>query len=84
MRWARWRLSTGLGLEAGGGRPVVVLTRFARFLAATGIENIEWVDRSVLERYLADLRGDPTFTTQRRGSHIGLLNRFFAAVRQHR
>ena len=30
-RWVRWRLSTGLGLEAGGGRPVVVLTRFARF-----------------------------------------------------
>ena len=83
-RWVRWRLSTGLGLEAGGGRPVVVLTRFAQFLAAIGIESIERIDRPVLERYLADLRGDPTFTTQRRGSHIGLLNRFFAAVRQHR
>ena len=83
-RWVRWRLSTGLGLEAGGDRPVVVLTRFAQFLAAIGIESIERIDRPVLERYLADLRGDPTFTTQRRGSHIGLLNRFFAAVRQHR
>ena len=29
-----WRLSTGLGLEAGGGRPVVAITRFARFLTA--------------------------------------------------
>ena len=38
----------------------------------------------MLERYLADLRGEPAFTTQRRGAHIGLLNRFFAAIRQHR
>jgi hypothetical protein len=39
----------------------------------------------VLERYLAHLRGDPAFTSaQRRGSHLGLLNRFFTAVRQHR
>ncbi len=82
-RWVRWRLSTGLGLEAGGGRPVVVITRFAQFLAAIGIESIERIDRSVLERYLADLRGD-SIHAQRRGTHIGLLNRFFAAVRQHR
>ena len=80
----RWRLSTGLCLEAGGGRPVVVITRFARFLADIGIDRIGQIDRSVLERYLADLRGDPAFTTQRRGAHIGLLNRFFATIRQHR
>ena len=36
-RWIRWRLSSGLGLEAGGARPVVVITRFARFLADIGI-----------------------------------------------
>ena len=83
-RWVRWRLSTGLCLEAGGGRPVVVITRFARFLADIGIDRIDQIDRSVLERYLADLRGDPAFTTQRRGAHIGLLNRFFATIRQHR
>jgi len=82
-RWVRWRLSTGLGLEAGGGRPVVVLTRFAGFLAVIGVERIEQVDRSVLERYLADLRSD-SLHAQRRGTHIGLLNRFFATVRQHR
>ena len=82
-RWVRWRLSTGLGLEAGGGRPVVVLTRFARFLADIGVESIDQIDRPVLERYLADLRGD-SLHAQRRGAHIGLLNRFFAAVRQHR
>ena len=61
-RWVRWRLSTGLGLEAGGGRPVVVITRFARFLADIGIDRIDQIDRSVLERYLADLRGDLAFT----------------------
>lgn len=82
-RWVRWRLSTGLGLEAGGGRPVVVLTRFAGFLADIGVERIERIDRPVLERYLADLRGD-SLHAQRRGAHIGLLNRFFAAIRQHR
>ena len=82
-RWVRWRLSTGMGLEAGGGRPVVVLTRFAGFLADIGVERIDGIDRSVLERYLADLRGD-SLHAQRRGAHIGLLNRFFAAIRQHR
>ncbi len=82
-RWVRWRLSTGLGLEAGGGRPVLVLTRFSGFLADIGVEHIERIDRPVLERYLADLRGD-SLHVQRRGAHIGLLNRFFAAVRQHR
>ena len=82
-RWVRWRLSSGLGLEAGGGRPVVVITRFARFLANIRIDRIDEIDRSVLERYLADLRGDRV-CAQRRGAHIGLLNRFFAAIRQHR
>ncbi|MBV8349787.1 MAG: tyrosine-type recombinase/integrase [Mycolicibacterium sp.] len=82
-RWVRWRLSTGLCLEAGGGRPVVVITRFSGFLADIGVERIDQIDRSVLERYLADLRGD-FVGAQRRGTHLGMLNRFFAAVRQHR
>ena len=82
-RWVRWRLSTGLGLEAGGGRPVVVLTRFARFLADIGVERIDQIDRPVLERYLADLRGD-SHQPNAAAAHIGLLNRFFAAIRQHR
>ena len=81
-RWVRWRLSTGLSLEAGGGRPVVVLTRFARFLADIGVERIDGIDRSTLERYLADLRGD-RIHAQRRGTRVGLLNRFFSAIRQH-
>jgi integrase len=60
----------------------VVLTRFARFLADIGVERIDQIDRSVLERYLADLRGDSVHA-QRRGTHVGLLNRFFAAIRHH-
>ncbi len=82
-RWVRWRLAAGLGLESAGGRPVVVLTRFARFLTDIGIDRPEQIDRAVLERYLADLRSE-RIGTQRRASHIGLLNGFFAAIRQHR
>jgi integrase len=81
-RWIRWRLSSGLGLEAGGARPVVVITRFARFLADIDISGIDRIERSVLERYLADLGGE-RICSQRRASHIGLLNRFFATIRQH-
>jgi hypothetical protein len=82
-RWVRWRLSTGLCRATGGGRPVVVITRFAGFLADIGVERIDQIDRSVLKRYLADLRGD-SVGTQRRSAHLGLLNRIFAAIRQHR
>ena len=32
-RWIRWRLSTGLGLDSGGRRPLRSLTRLAVFLA---------------------------------------------------
>ena len=75
-------MSTGLGLEAGGGRPVVAISRFSRFLAEIGIDHIEQLDRQLLERYLADLGHERH--PQRRGAHIGLLNRFFVAIRQHR
>jgi integrase len=81
-RWTRWRISTGLSLEAAA-RPVRVITRFARFLDRAGIDTITGVDRPVLERYLADLHAEMA-GNQRQGSHIGLLNRFFAAIRQHR
>jgi integrase len=82
-RWIRWRISSGLGLEAAT-RPVRVLTRFAQFLARTGIEQITEIDRAVLERYLADLHAEMAGNQQRQGSHIGLLSGFFAAIRQHR
>jgi integrase len=81
-RWIRWRLCTGLGLEAAA-RPLRVITRFAGFLDAIGVERIEQLDRPVLERYLANLHTEMA-GSQRHGSHIGLLNAFFAAIRQHR
>src|SRR5439155_17372081 len=82
-RWIRWRISSGLGLEAAT-RPVRAITRFARFLTRTGIERITQIDRAVLERYLADLHTEMAGHPQRQGNHIGLLNAFFAAIRQHR
>jgi len=80
-RWVRLRLSSGLGLEAGGARAVVAISRFSRFLAAVGVEHIEQLDRQLLERYLADLGHERH--PQRRSAHIGLLNGFFVAIRQH-
>jgi integrase len=82
-RWVRWRLSSGLGSTAAA-RCVTAITRFARFLAAheAGAGRLAGVDRPVLERYLADLHaefaGRPVHRT-----HVGLLNQFFAAIRQH-
>lgn len=81
-RWVRLRLSSGLGLEAGGGRVVVAITRFSQFLTTVGVERIDQLDRRLLERYLADLGRERH--PQRRSAHIGLLNGFFTAVRQHR
>ena len=82
-RWVRWRLSSGLSSTAAA-RCVTVITRFAQFLAAppVAIAQLAGVDRPVLERYLADLHaefaGRPVHRT-----HVGLLNQFFAAIRQH-
>jgi hypothetical protein len=81
-RWVRLRLSSGLGLEAGGGRVVVAIGRFSQFLTTVGVEHIDQLDRQLLERYLADLHREPH--PQHRSTHIGLLNGFFTAVRQHR
>ena len=80
-RWIRLRLSSGLGLEAGGARPIVAITRFSMFLSAAGVGHIDRLDRELLERYLADLAAEPH--PQRRSSHIGLLNGLFTAIRQH-
>jgi integrase len=82
-RWARWRFSSGLSYEPVR-RGVVAATRFARFLVSIGVEDLTGVDRPVLERYLADLHAEYGGNPQRQGSHIGLLNQFFHAIRQHR
>lgn len=83
-RWARWQLSTGLGAgTAYDGAHA--LTRFARFLAAaepatTG--SLAQVDRPFLERYLADLHGELN-GRKIHGHHLGALNGFLRAIRQH-
>ena len=83
-RWTRWRLSTALSAETAA-RGVRALARFGAFLdaAAIGTRDISQVDRAVLERYLADLHGELAGTKIHR-EHIGQLNAFFQAIRQHR
>jgi len=82
-RWVRWRLSAGLCTTAAA-RSVGAVTRFARFLDSGGIavEGVSGIDRVVLERYLADLHGKLAGRPVHR-SHIGLLNSFLGAIRQH-
>jgi hypothetical protein len=80
-RRMRWRLC-GLGLEAAT-RPLLAIARFARFLDSARVERITAIDRAVLERYLADLHAEIA-GTQLHGVHIGHLNGFFTAIRQHR
>ncbi len=81
-RWIRWRLSTGLALDAGGRRPLRALTRFATFLDAHGITGTSGIDRAVLEDYLADLQATMG-SRQQRASHIGMTGAFLTAIRQH-
>lgn len=85
-RWARWRISCGLSYEAVR-RGVAAVTRLACFLhgqqPGRRAESLDQLDRPVLERYLADLHAAYPDNPQRQGSHIGLLNQFFGAIRQH-
>jgi integrase len=81
-RWIRWRLATGLGLEAGGVRPLRVLTRLAAFLHGRGITGTDGISRAVLEAYLADLRAAFGGRSEH-GMHVGTTGVFLTAVRQH-
>ena len=80
-RWLRWRLGTGLGLEAAR-RGLRSLTRFSGFCQHVGVTALAGIDRSVIERYLADLHTELA-GRQRHGDHIGQLNAFLHAIRQH-
>jgi len=80
-RWLRWRLGTGLNLETIR-RGLRSLVRFAAFLQDIGISCLADIDRAVLERYLADLHTEWA-GRQRHGDHIGQLNTFLHAIRQH-
>lgn len=82
-RWVRWRLATGLG-GPQAARCAGAVTRFAAFLASptVGIHDIAQLDRAVLERYLGDLHTELA-GKRVHGDHIGLLNGFLTAIRQH-
>jgi integrase len=82
-RWARWRISSGMGgdVTTAGIRAV---TRFSQFLVIASVgERLDQIDRALLERYLADLRAELGARPVHR-DHIGQLNTFFTAIRQHR
>jgi integrase len=81
-RWIRWRLSTGLGLEAGGVRPLRVLTRFAAFLHARSVAAADGISRAVLEDYLADLHAAMAGRPEH-GTHVSVTGLFLTAARQH-
>ena len=76
------RLSTGLGLEAGGGRAVVGISgsrgSWPRSASNTSVRS------TAAARTLPGRPASRTPSAQRRSTNIGLLNRFFTAVRQHR
>jgi integrase len=83
-RWVRWRISTGLCLDASR-RSLWAIDRFAGFLASPAVNatQLAEVTRPLLERYLADLHRE-MHGSQRQGAHLGLLNHFFQSIRQHR
>ncbi|MHB8220344.1 MAG: tyrosine-type recombinase/integrase [Acidimicrobiales bacterium] len=81
-RWVRGRLSAELNLETVR-RGLRSLNRFSEFCARAGVHSLAEIDRGVLERYLADLHAEWA-GRQRHNDHIGQLNNFLHAVRQHR
>jgi len=82
-RWARWQLATGLSASTAGAA-VRGLTRFAGFLAAqpAPARGLADIDRPLLERYLAGLHAQMG-GRQCHFQHVGALNGFLRAVRQH-
>jgi integrase len=81
-RWVRGRLAAELNLETVR-RGLRSLHRFSAFCARVGVNSLAEVDRFTLERYLADLHAEWA-GRQRHNDHIGQLNNFLHAIRQHR
>ena len=82
-KWARWQLTTGLSASTAG-TGVRALTRFAGFLAAqpASAGRLADVDRPLIERYLAGLSAEMG-GRQCHFQHVGALNGFLRAIRQH-
>ena len=68
--------------EAGGVRPLRVLTRLAAFLHARGIAGADGISRAVLEDYLAGLHAAMAGRPEH-GTHVSMTGLFLTAVRQH-
>ena len=82
-RWTRWRISQGLSANHVGSG-VNALARFAGFLARPEIDvqRLDQINRSVLERYLAELSA--LGATEHHGRLVGLLAAFLKDIRRHR
>jgi len=82
-KWARWQLATGLSASTAG-TGARVLTRFAGFLAAqpAPADGLPDVDRPLIECYLAGLHAEMG-GRQCHFQHVGALNGFLRAIRQH-
>jgi integrase/ferredoxin len=82
-RWARLRLTAGLsvGMVQSGARAVA---RFASFLDRHGVPagDLAGVDRTLLERYLAELSAE-LGGRQSHIRHVGALGGFLQAIHQH-
>ena len=82
-RFARWRLSIGRS-PIQTYVDVQAVTRLARFLNAppVNVTSITGLDRSILERYLADLSTDSR-ALRSRSRDISSLSAFLDAIRRH-
>lgn len=82
-RWIRWQVTTA-GRSDTAYKAVSAITRFGQYLAEprVGVDQLADIDRALLERYLADLHTSLDGTGVHR-KHIGSLNAFFRAIRQH-
>jgi site-specific recombinase XerD len=80
-RWARWQLTTGLSASTTT-TGVRAITRFAAFLAQTGVDHLADVNRPLLERYLAVLRTELAARAHHH-EHVSALGRLLRAIRQH-
>lgn len=80
-QWARWRLTTGIGASSVA-TGVRTLSRFGQFLVSIRVDRLARVDRQVVERYLAHLHAEYAGRVVHT-HHIGQLNSFFLAIRQH-
>jgi integrase len=82
-RWTRWRISAGARSDRAY-MGAVAITQLGQFLAQpqVAVNGPADIDRPLLERYLADLHTTVPTGGMRR-NHIGALNAFFQAIRQH-